>query len=506
MSNGHATKPETAKPESNRTDARGETPPRPIRDRRQSGGALLGLAFDGNTMQAVAVRRTNGSVEIRKTVSASLSLNLLTDDPVLVGREIQKHLAAAEIKERACAVGLPLNWVLTLGTRLPDLPEADLAGYLQLEAERGFPYPPEALMLADSRYRTPSGEAYALQVAVPRENVTRLEAVLKAAQLRPVSFSLGIAELHRADTQSPGGVVALIPGERSVGMQISFGGGVAVLRAIEGASELEGSGDSQFHTEQVARELRITLGQLPLDVRDGVRRVRIFGRDDASDELAEQLRPRLEPLGVLVEQVKASTDGVNGVTVPSATDVSPALSLAVSWLAGREPAFEFLPPKVSSWQRLAAKYSSRKLVAGGIVGGALAGLVLLAFAVQQAQLVYWRSKWNGMRTQVTNLEQIQTRITQFRPWFDNSCRSLTILKRISEVFPEDGTVSAKTIEIREPVTVNVRGTARNNPALLRVLDQLRGASGVRNVQLVSMRGQSPLQFTFNFQWGGVQQP
>src|SRR5438128_2343846 len=81
--------------------------------RPQAGGSLLGLAFDGGRLEGVALRRTNDSVEIKDSFAVSLSLDPLTNDPELVGREIRKHLDAAEIRERRCAVCLPLSWALT---------------------------------------------------------------------------------------------------------------------------------------------------------------------------------------------------------------------------------------------------------------------------------------------------------------------------------------------------------------------------------------------------------
>ncbi len=71
--------------------------------------------------------------------SVSLSLDPLTNDPELVGREIRNHLDAVGIRERHCVVGLPLKWALTTHLEVPELPEADVASFLQIEAERGFP-------------------------------------------------------------------------------------------------------------------------------------------------------------------------------------------------------------------------------------------------------------------------------------------------------------------------------------------------------------------------------
>ena len=71
---------------------------------------------------------------VQQPFSVSLSLDPLTNDPELVGREIRNHLDAAGVRERHCIVGLPLKWALTTHIEVPELPEADIA---ELPANRG---------------------------------------------------------------------------------------------------------------------------------------------------------------------------------------------------------------------------------------------------------------------------------------------------------------------------------------------------------------------------------
>lgn len=473
-------------------------PRRPGRPRPQPGSALLGLALEGSRVEGVSLRRTNGSAEVRASFSAPLSLDLLTNDPELVGRELRNHLDAAGVRERRCVVGLPLSWVLTLSTKLPDLPEPDQESLLQIEAERGFPYAPDALMLARSRFRTPAGETWVTQVAVPREHLKRLEAVLAAAQLKPVSFSLGIAALQPPGA-GPEVVLALAPGDSSVSLLISGGGGLMALRTVEGAFEPE-AGASRFQTEHVLRELRITLGQLPPDVREALRCLRVFGRSEAAEEIAEQLASRATALGMRVEHIQTWPAHDAALRLPPQTPISPALSLAVGGLTGQTCGLELLPPRLSPWQQFAARYSSRRLVWAGGAATAVAGLIALAFLLQQWQLARWQSKWTAMKKQVNELETVQQQIKRFRPWFDESCRSLSILRRLTEAFPDDGSVTAKTVEIRDPGTVACAGTARDQQALLRTLDKLRQMKEIGSIQVEQMRGASPMQFTFNFRW------
>lgn len=468
--------------------------------KRQRLSALLGLSLDGSRLEGVVLRR-NGALQQLQSFSVTLSLDPLTSDPELVGREIRNHLDAAGVRERHCVVGLPLKWALITHTKLPDLPEADLASFLHIEAERGFPCDAATLLLATSRCKAPSGEQHATLLGIPRNHVALLEQVLRAAQLKPVSFSLGITALQRAGTDASNGVLALAIGESHVGLQVTCGGGVAAMRALEGALEIAG-GQRQLQTDLVAREVRITLGQLPAEFREAVKRIRIFGPRDLAQKLADELELRLEPMGLTVELVGSFSPGDFGAQLPPGTAASPAFGLAAGQLAGRGALFEFLPPKVTAWQQLAARYSSGKLRMTLTTAGAGALLVGGLFLFQQIQLWRLQSQWAQMKTTVQELQATQDRIRQFRVWYDTSLRGLTILKRLTEAFPEDGSVTAKSVEIRDLNTITCSGVARDNLALLNTIKKLRAVPQVADVQIGQTRGQSPaVQFTFIFHWG-----
>ena len=70
------------------------------------------------------------------------------------------------------------------------------------------------------------------------------------------------------------------------------------------------------------------------------------------------------------------------------------------------------------------------------------------------------------------LEGVQDQIRQYRPWFDESVRGLTILRCLTEAFPEDGSVTAKTVEIRDLNAVTCTGIARDCQALLKTIENV----------------------------------
>ncbi len=467
--------------------------------KRRQPSALLGLALDGSRLDGVVLRRTNGALQRHESFSVTLSLDPLTAAPELVGQEIRNHLDAAGVKERHCIVCVPLKWALTMFTEIPALPEADVAGFLQIEAERGFPYDAAALRLAISRSQTAAGKAHATLIGIPANHLELLEQVLIKAKLKPLSFSLGITALQPPGAEASAGVLALAIGETQLDLQITAGGGVVALRTLEGALQTEG-GRPVLDADLAARETRITLGQLPADIRQAVHRIRVFGAPELAQQLADELELRLEPLGLAVECVAAYAPNEFGVQLPAEAPVSRAFSLA-AWRLARQPVpFEFLPPKVTALQQLARRYSSGRLRTIGAAAAAVLLLIGLPFVYQQIQLVSLRTKWAGMAGKVSDLDGIQQQIRQYRGWFDESFPTLNVLRQLTLAFPEDGSVSAKTIEIREPNTVTCAGIARDNGLLLRTLSQLRSVPGVTDLKVSQIRGKKSMQFTFEFHW------
>lgn len=463
--------------------------------------SVLGLCLDGSRLEAVVVRRAGGGLQVQKSLAAPLTLSPLTGDPVLVAREIRNHLDAAGIREKKCVVCIPLNWVLTMQTALlPELSPEDVGEFLQIEAERGFPSGPDNLYISNSLSIAPDGGKAVLQMGVPRNHLALLEQVLKAAQLKPVQFSLGISSLQTAGTENAPPLLALALANQSLDLQVTSGGGIVSLRSLDGALETEGA-QKRIDADLVGRELRITIGQLPASVGGALKTLKIFGRGDLARQFAEDISARAKSLGLKLEPVDRVGPIDFAETPAPELMLSPALSLAMNCLAGvKSP--DFLPPKVSPWkQMLATKFSSAKLAYAAGAAAALALLVGAAFGYQQWQIGSYEGQLSSIQEQVTELQADKDQIRKFRPWFEENYRSLRIIKKIVEAFPPEGSVTARTLEIRDLSTVTCTGTAVNNASYLRMNDELRKAKEISNLNN-DIHGQNPMQFTFSFQWEG----
>jgi hypothetical protein len=459
---------------------------------------VLVLSFDGSQMEGVVLRR-NGSLQQLQSFSTTLSLDPLTAAPELVGQEIRNHLDTANVRERNCLVCVPLKWAMTTHTEVPELPEADVPGFLQVEAERGFHADPETLYFATSQYSLGTKKHAAL-FGIPRNHVELLEKVLRAAKLKPLSFSLGLTALQSPASEKSDCVLALLVGESSVGLQITCGGGVAALRTLEGTLEMQGS-RRVLHTDIVVREARITLGQLPAELREKVRTVRIFGPRDFAQQLADDLEIRLESMGLKIEVVKTYAPGEFGMAIPSDAAVSPAFSFGAEYLTGQPTFIEFLPPKVPAWKQYADKYGTGRTRKAIAVGAVVAVVLLGLFLYQQVQLSMWRSKWKQMSADVANLKALNDKVNKYQPWSDKNVTGLTILKQITTAFPETGDVTLKSLEIRDLNTIICSGVARSMPALTATQGQLRKTQGIVDVSQGPARGRAPAwQFTLTIKF------
>lgn len=468
--------------------------------KRRVASSILGLALDGNRLEGVVVRRLNGTLQVKETVTATLALSPLSGDSELVGREIRNHLDQAGIRERRCALCIPLSWVMTLHTKLPDLPDEDINSLLQLEAERGFPSGNENLLIVHSRFRAADGEQHATLMAIPRSHLETLEKALKAAQLKPVSFSLGVAALEGPGKDARG-ALTLSLGNHSVELEAASGGGIAALRSLDGAVETEGA-QKRMDTELVAREIRITLGQLPSELGQGVRSVRVFARGELARQFVTDISPRLDAMGLRLETMDRASAAQFDRALPPEIALSPALAVAANQVRGVMSGPEFLPPRVHPIQQFVnTRLGSKKLAWAGAAALLVIVVVGGMFIWQESQLLYWRGQSKRIEPRVKVVEAAENQIKTYRPWFDESAPALRILRQLTEAFPETGVVTAKTIQVRNLSEVTCSGVARDNQSYRRMLDQLGAAKCVVTDQ--SLRGQSPsMQFTFTLRWEG----
>lgn len=486
---------------------------------RKAPSAVLGLAFDGRRVVGTLLRRTPDGLRPSGAFEADLSADFDGANSEALGRELRARLDEAGLKERQCAVAVPVRSLWVTQTGIPAMSEADAQDLLQLEAEKGFHTDASTLHVASSQCTLPDGSQWATLAALPQARLASLERLLAAARLKPVSIGADLVELQPPASDPPEGAITLKLGQGSgsIGLQATAGReGLLALRSFEGVSE-DAEGRPVLEIDSVAREIRITLAQLPEPWGRSLRDLRIHGPQALAQALADGLSARLALSGFRVQiaprastmvsmaPMSATGSAAGTAGLPGVSPASVSAVVAARVLSGTVPAtLEFLPPKPSVLQQFLVRHAQGPRRTAWAVCGGLATVAVLAFGVQQVRLSLLESRWGALSGKVRELERIQEDLRLFRPWTTGSARGLAILEALTSAFPENGSVTAKAIEIRESGEVVCSGTATDSPAFLAMTARLGSVPGVSRVHHDQSRGSSPLQFNLRFVWEGGQ--
>ncbi len=427
--------------------------------------ASLGLVLEDDVLLATLARPDSAAPPSRLELPCAIE----TDDPILLGRALRRALRAAGWRWDRCVVGLPTEWCLALGTKVPSLAPEDVNALLDLEAERMLPSDPAEWVIGRCLAEEPNGKRV-LQVAVNRGRLTRIESLLRAAGLRPV---LTTATLAAAAIALPRPALVVRQGRRGGALCLAAPSGVVTLRAVSAGAE---------GLAELARDVRIAREtQDVIAPETAVRLLVVSPTDETRDTTADSDSRR----------AFGRTTGVD--RLPDAT--LPKLLLEAAW-SHPEQLPSLRPPAPSRWTRVLQRPGSRRLRVLAVAGAMAFLLLSAAIGWKEIQLFLLRQEWAAIQPEVDRISEIRARLREFRAWDDSSLPALSLLRLVTEAFPESGAVTARSVEVRPPQTITVTGTAREHSALLATIDRLRQQPSVRNVRVEQIRGQSPAQFTF----------
>jgi hypothetical protein len=311
---------------------------------------------------------------------------------------------------------------------------------------------------------------------------------------------MGVREAAQADS---GSLHVLVNGTH-IDLVVTAGEGVAALRSVTG-SAVNGAEENTGVRGRLARELRITWGRLPEQIRAGVRQARFIGPRESAEAALEAAHSELQRLG-LQAIVPASPRTESGSKEAAAGGPGMALAAAKRHLQGGDVLFEFLSPETSDFQAWLQRFDTRRhrwIVAVVLACIILPAVIFLVRARVEGKL---QSQWARMRPAVAELEGLQNQLRQFRPWFERSTPSVHRLGALVAAFPETGEVWAKNVEINEDQQVACAGFARTQADWLEFLDRLAGQPGVVGLQVQSLRGDNPIQFALGFSWERSHEP
>lgn len=472
--------------------------------------SIIALTISSERIDVARVRGpVTGELTSRRFDPVKVGADEVLRNPERAGAVLAAALEAAGLKDKRCAVAVPPAWALTASTDLPSVESEDLRGYLELRAEREFPIPASELRVAFSAYSLPDGTQRATLAALPSKRLEAVEAMLAVAGRRATSVTLDLDDCFHAErtAASDANLHFLVDGGYA-DVVVLAGGGVAALRTLTGPSskppaegtngeEPAGAGtlepptasNGEFNPATFCREVRITLGRLPTAIQEQVRAADFGGEPVAARALCETTREGLRRMGIALP---ADPNVMRERPAPPRS--------ATRHLRRQTVPFEFIVPRPARWEVWFHRFNTKT---GRKVAAALAAVILLpmlGFFVRSEQESALNKRWAAMNANVNELDALQQKIRKFRPWFDRKPTGVQLLESLFAAFPDAGDVWAKGIQING-AKVTCTGFARNQPALLAMLDRLRHRPDVTNLQTQQIRGDNPVQFTIVYHWG-----
>ena len=472
--------------------------------------SILALTLSAERIDVARVRGpVTGQLMSRRFDPVKVGADEVLRHPEKAGAALAAMLDAVGLREKRCAVAVPPAWALTASTDLPVVDPDDLRGYLELRAEREFSIPTSELRLGFSAYELPDGTQRATLAALPAKRLEAVEAMLLAAGRRATSITLDLDDCFHAE-RAAGAAVNLhfLADGGYADVVVLAGSGVAALRTLPGPSskppaaateetaapatlgalDAPSTASSEFNPTAFCREVRITLGRLPTAIQDQVRAADFGGEPVAARALCESTREGLRRMGI---ESPADCSALRERPAPPWG--------ATRHLRRQTVPFEFLVPKPKQWEIWFHRFNTKqgRKVAAAIAAAIL--LPLLLFFVRARQESSLEKRWANMNASVNELDALQQKIRKFRPWFDRKPNGVQLLESLFAAFPDGGDVWAKGIQVNGG-KVTCTGFARNQPALLSMLDRLRHRSDVTNLQTQQIRGDNPVQFTIVYRW------
>ena len=457
---------------------------------------ILALSFDDERLSAVRVDST-GAVN---RLTAPLSVDPLADDSQLAAQELRERLQPLGRPAHTVIVCLPLSRAMVTTVTLPELPEDAVQGFLLLQAEREFLLPPADLALGISRYATADGKRGALLAALPTRVYGNLQRTLRLVGIKRLLVTLvAVPQPGSTPLAGPGAFLLLGPGTADFG--VTAGGGLVLLRRL--ATNPPEATRNVFDVQALLSEVRMTLGQLPAEVRRNLHTIEIHGPATLAGTLAGKPVAGL-PSGCWQLPAVAAPE-VAGTPRDVLTERCEQAARCV--LAGQPLTLALAPVLAAQATGFFRHWTRRQLVTAAVGPLLLFLIVAILVIVQHVQVATLRTRWQAMEPRTITVRGLIAEAKSRKPWMNDQPETLVLLRALTDAFPKRGTVWATRLEIRDRRDVAVAGKAATREAWLQMLDTLRRMPGVTNLRVADARdtgdGRTPLTFALGFRWQPV---
>lgn len=423
-------------------------------------------------------------------------------NPSKLGLQFRQFLKSNHFSSRAAVVGLPAKWLVARELTIPPAGANALSGILQIQAERTFALDPKDLVFDYWGRADSSRSSLVLLMAAYRERISQISAMAKAAGLQLLAITPTSHAMRSLDRNNNGDVGIYVRDD-----YVEFWSAKAALPWIRYVPRSARQNQQQQH-EPLQAEIARLLRLLPGDEQDSrLQEVTLYAHSALDHESFDKLSDSLSGHATILDgniNLQSAGFDASGLNEGGAAVAAAALAFAFSKNGGM--LVDFLHPRMAT-----ARKSPRTRV---LVWAAVACVAIIAVSV--AAVRNWQQNIRDIETYTRQLDdmaedigaarQVVDRMQYTSGWTSRRPEFLQCLRQLTQVFPEEGTVWATNLALREDRQGLVTGKSLGEDSVLKVLDAIKLNKVFTNVQMLYMRDAGrdtdEVSFAITFKFSG----
>lgn len=459
-------------------------------------GKLVGLALSDRSLTAAEVASGDGELHVLRAATFSFPQGTGLESAEALGGLLGEFLKQHGFTARSAIVGIPARWVLSKTKEVPPADDATVAESLRLQAEGEFSADLKELTFDYAGAASPTEARTVLLMAVPREQIEQVSALVAAAGLKAQAVMPTAAALSSVTARAESGssaVLSLVPG----GLEFAAQQGLY-------ARALRHLGSPSAPAPLLAAEFRRAAASVPAvpgEHGNGSYAPGSNGSNGSSNgangdtphrsvvlwdgaALPNPARLALGQAGIHLADGDPAALGVRIAPGIARAELSAAaVALAVVGLSEERPQVNFLAP------RLAPPKPASPLRRNVLIGAA-AGMVLLLVLLAVVDMLSLQSRIDQLQAKVTReapkaklAEAEVKRISYAERWHAGNPTFLACLRDLTVAIPDDQQTYVINFNLHDNMKGVVSGKTGRKESVLKLVDEMNRTKRFSEVKM-----------------------
>ena len=433
---------------------------------------LLVLALSETSIVAAQAHWGPGHYQIKHTATYDIPEPLTLAQPEALGHALRAFLRRHGLTAGSVIVGVPAKWIVAKSVTLPPTPPEAVGPVLEIQAEQAFSINHQDLVFGYSARFSATQTNEVLLAAMQKQRLEQIRTLVKAAGLHlaavtPCAAAVGALASNRVQT------CGVFVGDHHCDVAIAKDGVVRRIQHLAGAIHTQ---DPKGLSADIQRVL-LLIGQ---QGQNGTPMELLIWSDDA--QAPDTLKRFMEQAGpgIKVRPIREALVDEGGLRldqIPQAYDAAAGLILA----AGKDSMIDFANTRIGAEK---PKRNPRVVfwasVAGLILVLAL-GALYWNWSLDHREIVQYKQLLADNKETLAEVKALKERVLQASGWYNGREQYLDCLKALAQIFPEQGDVWVKNLNLQDDSLCLITGDAVSRQSVLNVIDAMQRSEHFANV-------------------------